>query len=68
MINITSIFGLDVYLGGESVGVVLNYNGVLITGGYDIEIDGKKYNPLDYDFKVLDLITKVNGKKIENIE
>ena len=68
IINITSIFGLDVYLGGESVGVVLNYNGVLITGGYDIEIDGKKYNPLDYDFKVLDLITKVNGKKIENIE
>ena len=48
--NITYIYAIDVYLGGESVGIVLNYDGILVTGAYEIEYNNEKYNPFS-DFK-----------------
>lgn len=64
--NITSIFAIDVYLGGESVGIVLNYDGVLITGAYEIEYHNQKYNPFT-DFQPYDIIIQANNQKISSI-
>ena len=36
---ITQIYGLDVMIGGESIGIVLNYDAICITGFYDIEVN-----------------------------
>lgn len=65
--NITSIYAIDVYLGGESVGIVLNYEGILVTGAYEIEYDHEKYNPFS-DFKLYDIITEANNQKISSID
>lgn len=66
LFNITSIFAIDVYLGGESVGIVLNYDGVLITSAYEIEYHHQKYNPFD-DFQPYDIIVSANNQKISSI-
>lgn len=65
--NITYIYAIDVYLGGESVGIVLNYDGVLITGAYEIEYHNDKYNPFS-DFKLYDIIVEANNQKVSSID
>lgn len=67
LFNISAIYAADVYLGGESVGIVLNYDGVLITGAYEIDYDHQKYNPFS-DFKLYDIIVEANDQKISSIE
>lgn len=57
----------QVYVGGESVGIELQYQGVLITGTYDIKVLNKVYNPKSDDFQVGDLITHVNNIPIYSI-
>lgn len=54
-------------LGGESIGIELNYDGVLITGTYDISIDNKTYNPASDGFEVGDLIVSVNHLFVDSI-
>lgn len=68
LFNLSPIFAIELYAGGESVGIVLNYEGVLITGGYTINVDNESYNPMDKDFKPSDLITKVNDTEVKSIE
>ena len=62
-----NVYASEVYLGGDSIGIDLNYNGVLITGTYDIEIDGVKYNPNEEGIAGGELITHVNDQKVETI-
>ncbi|MEG0368011.1 MAG: SpoIVB peptidase S55 domain-containing protein [Coprobacillus sp.] len=62
-----SVYAADVYLGGQSIGIELDYEGVMITGTYDISIDNKKYNPSSDGFLSGDLIVKVNQKPISSI-
>lgn len=51
--------------GGENIGIQVSLNGVSIAGTY--EINGK--NPaIDAGLKVGDLITSINGTKINNID
>ena len=65
--NITSIYAIDVYLGGESVGIVLNYNGILVTGAYEIEYNNKKYNHFT-DFQLYDIIVEADNQNVSTID
>lgn len=62
-----SVYAVDVLLGGDSIGVELDYEGVLITGMYDISIDNQKYNPSLDGYKIGDLIISVNGYQVKSI-
>ncbi len=62
-----SVYAADVFLGGDSVGIELDYNGIMITGTYDISIDNELYNPSSDGFLSGDLIVKVNGQNVDSI-
>jgi len=64
----TDITGIKVTPGGQSIGIMLHANGVIVVGMSDITIDsGNKVNPAeDAGIKVGDLITGVNGFTISN--
>lgn len=61
------LYAKDVYLGGDSIGIEMKKNGVIVSGTYDIVIDNKIYNP-DNDTKIDigDVIIEVNNNKIKN--
>lgn len=63
----TYAYAAEVILGGDSIGIVLEYEGVLITGTYDISIDNKKYNPSSDGYQQGDLIVSVNNQKVTSI-
>lgn len=61
------VFAKDVYLGGDSVGIQMNKNGVIISGTYDVVIDNKIYNPSkDSNIKVGDVIIESNDNIVKN--
>lgn len=61
------IFAKDVYLGGDSIGIEMKKNGVIVSGTYDIVINDKIYNPgKDFDIKVGDVIVESNNEKVKN--
>ena len=62
-----NVYAAELFLGGDSIGIDLNYNGIIITGTYNIKIDGKSYDPSHEGYCEGDLITHVNGKKVETI-
>lgn len=62
-----NVFAAEVILGGQSIGIELDYDGVMITGTYDISIDNQKYNPSTDGYLSGDLITKVNDKRVDSI-
>ena len=41
ILMIVPINAIDVLIGGESVGIILNYDGVCITGFYKIKVDNE---------------------------
>lgn len=53
----------DVYLGGESIGIKLKYEGLLISATYDIDA----YNPTQNDIQAGDTLIEINNKRIETI-
>lgn len=61
------VFGADVILGGQSIGIELDYEGVMITGTYEISIDNHTYDPASDGYMTGDLITHVNHQKVESI-
>ncbi len=63
----TTIFAYSnkIIAGGESIGIEINTNGVLIAGFYNIG----NYNPgKDANLQKGDIITSVNNKKVSSIE
>ena len=60
------LFAKDVYLGGDSIGIELRKNGVIISGTYDIIIDNKVYNPINEGIKIGDVIIESNDQKVSN--
>lgn len=54
----------EVYLGGESIGIKLKYEGLLISSTYDIG----NYNPTQMDIQAGDTIKEINGRPIETIQ
>ena len=59
---------VEVYIGGDNIVFELNDVGITVTGGYDINYNNTKYNPIDSkDINVGDVIVGVNGEKITGI-
>ena len=61
------VFAADVILGGQSIGIELDYEGIMITDTYDISIDNETYNPASDGYQSGDLITQVNQQKVQSI-
>ncbi len=62
-----SAFAIPLIPGGESIGIILNYNGIYITGTYDYTINQTVYNPKNDDFLPGDLIIGVNNHDVSSI-
>lgn len=58
----------EVQLGGDTIGIQVTYEGILITGTYTLELDDTSYNPADYDIRPKDLIKEVNGQSVTTIK
>ena len=56
-----------VILGGDSVAIVLRYNGVLVTGRFPFEYQDKNLNPTSFEVKQNDIIVAVNNESIYSI-
>lgn len=67
LLGTSSVYAADVLLGGDSIGIELNYDGVVITGTYDISIDNKPYDPSSDGFVSGDLIKAVNNQTVKSI-
>ncbi len=66
--SLVSVYaGENVILGGDSVGIAAKYDGVLVSGFYDIHQNGTSYNNKEV-LEVNDLITKVGTTKINNLK
>lgn len=56
------------YVGGDSIGIEVNYDGVMISGTYSLSIDGKMYDPKENGIQAGDRIISVNDQKIDNLQ
>ena len=61
------VFAADVICGGDSIGIALSYDGVLVTGTYTYSIDQQVIDPKTQDIQANDLITHVNQNKVDSI-
>lgn len=68
IINPIALYAISLIPGGDSIGIKLDYQGVIITGGYKIKMANDVYDPLAHDFNVGDKIIAINGQKVESIE
>ncbi|WP_404428573.1 SpoIVB peptidase [Sutcliffiella horikoshii] len=67
-VNVDVIPEYKVYPGGQSIGVKLNTLGVLVVGHHQVDTaDGKKSPGEIAGIQVGDIITKINGKTIEQM-
>lgn len=67
-VDVNVLKDMKVYPGGQSVGVKLNTLGVLVVGHHLVLADGKKVSPgEEAGIQLGDIITKINGKKINNM-
>ena len=62
----TNIYAYSKYVipGGETIGIEVNSNGVLVVGFYEVD---SKYIGKDAGFLVGDTITKINGTEVSDI-
>ncbi len=67
-VSVKVIPDLKVIPGGQSIGVKLNTLGVLVVGFHQIETEAGKESPGETaGIQIGDIITKINGKKIEKM-
>ena len=57
-----------VFLGGDSVAMILKYDGVLVTGRFPFEYEGKTLQPNAFEIKQNDMIIAVNDERIHSIQ
>lgn len=50
--------------GGESIGIVMSYPGVVVTGSYPFLYEGQEISPNEGKIQIGDLIQSVEGKRI----
>lgn len=62
-----TVFAATLIPSGQSIGIKLNYEGVMITGSYDITVDNQSYNPFNDGLSMNDIITHVNGIKVTTV-
>lgn len=58
---------LMILIGGESVGIILNYDGVCITGFYKIKVDNEIIDPLII-LKSMILLPVLKRKMLKSID
>ena len=68
IINPIALYAISLVPGGDSIGIDLNYQGVVITGGYKIKSKNTTYDPFAKDFKTGDMIIEIDGQKVTSIE
>jgi len=68
LLNTRLAFAVSLIPGGESIGIVVEYDGVIISGNYDFEVNGTMVNPKNNDINVGDIIVQVNGVTVKNSE
>lgn len=56
----------DVYLGGDSIGIDIRYDGIMVSGTYSFRIDGVRYDPSN-TFQQGDVIQSIGGVKVHSI-
>ncbi|MBO0995291.1 SpoIVB peptidase [Bacillus sp. SD088] len=67
-VDVNVLKDMKVYPGGQSVGVKLNTLGVLVVGHHLVLADGRKVSPgEEAGIQLGDIITKINGKKINSM-
>lgn len=67
-VDVNVLKGFKVYPGGQSIGVKLNTVGVLVVGHHQVETENGKQSPGELSgIKVGDIITEINGRKIEKM-
>lgn len=66
-IPITVLAANEVYVGGDSIGIEVQYDGVMISGTYPITIGNETYDPSDHNIQNGDIIQKVNGTSISTM-
>lgn len=68
-VDVNVLKNFKVFPGGQSIGVRLNTLGVLVVGHHLVTTSDHKVSPgEDAGIQVGDIITKINGKKIEKME
>ncbi|VEF47852.1 stage IV sporulation protein B [Bacillus freudenreichii] len=68
-VDVNVLKNFKVFPGGQSIGVRLNTLGVLVVGHHLVTTADHKVSPgEDAGIQVGDIITKINGKKIEKME
>ena len=65
--SLGTLYAISVIPGGDSIGINLDYEGIVITGGYAITVDGKSYNPMENGIQVNDVIVKANDTSVQTI-
>ena len=68
IINPIALYAISLVPGGDSIGIDLNYQGVVITGGYKIKSKNTTYDPFAKDFKTGDMIVEIDDQKVTSIE
>lgn len=67
-VDVNVLKNFKILPGGQSIGVNLNTLGVLVVGHHLVEASDHKVSPgEDAGINVGDIITKINGKKVENM-
>ncbi|WP_409276307.1 SpoIVB peptidase [Neobacillus sp. SCS-31] len=67
-VDVNVLKGFRVYPGGQSIGVKLNTVGVLVVGHHQVDTGNGKKSPGEMSgIKVGDIITEINGQKIEKM-
>ncbi|HZG72078.1 MAG TPA: SpoIVB peptidase, partial [Chondromyces sp.] len=67
-VDVNVVKNLKVIPGGQSIGVKLNSLGVLVVGHHLVETESGKKSPGEQaGIKVGDIITEINGKKVEKM-
>jgi hypothetical protein len=64
ILMIVPINAIDVLIGGESVGIILNYDGVCITGFYKIKVDNEIIDPSNY-FEIIARNYNTTSSRVE---
>lgn len=66
--SVNALYAAELIPGGQSIGISLDYDGILITGSYDIDYNNEIYNPLTDNLQVGDIIESVDDKDVNTIE
>ncbi len=64
----TTVYANDeLYLGGDSIGIKIQYDGILVIGTYSFSINGETYQPTK-TIQSADVIVEINNQKVTTLQ